>query len=228
VADVTLEQLEALKDIPTPAIANAIETFNIIPRNKGFMGPDISAIFPDMGNMIGHAVTGVIRADAPPSAHMNVSRVEWVDEILSIPAPRVIVLQDLDWPNPIGSFWGEVQANIHSALECVGTVTNGGVRDLDEMQDKNFFAFAPAILVSHAYVHITDVNVPVNIGGLEVNPGDIIQGDKHGVIKIPPEIAGELPDAVKRVEEREQILIGLANQPDFTPEKLKEMLEKMY
>ncbi|MCH8310847.1 MAG: hypothetical protein IIB17_10195, partial [Chloroflexi bacterium] len=125
-ADVTLEQLAAIKDIPTPAIANAIETFNIMPRNKGFMGPDISAIFPDMGNMIGYAVTGVIRANAPPSAHMNVSRVEWVEEILKIPAPRVIVLQDLDWPNPIGSFWGEVQANIHSALECVGTVTNGG------------------------------------------------------------------------------------------------------
>ena len=68
--DVTLEQLEALKDIPTPAVANAIETFNVIPRNKGFMGPDIQAIFPDMGNMIGYAVTGIIRADAPPSAHM--------------------------------------------------------------------------------------------------------------------------------------------------------------
>lgn len=226
--DVTLEQLEALKDIPTPAIANAIETFNIKPRNVGFMGPDIKAIFPDMGNMIGHAVTGVIRADAPPSSHMNVSRVEWVEEILKIPAPRVIVLQDLDWPNPIGSFWGEVQANVHSALECVGTVTNGGVRDLDEMQEKGFFAFASSILVSHAYVHITDVNVPVTLGGLEVKPGDIIQGDKHGVISIPPEIADELPDAVKRVEEREQILIGLANQPDFTPEKLKEMLAKMY
>ena len=226
--DVTLEQLGALKDIPTPAIANAIETFNIKPRNKGFMGPDIQAIFPDMGNMIGYAVTGIIRAEAPPSDHMNVSRVEWVDEILKIPAPRVIVLQDLDWPNPIGSFWGEVQANIHGALECVGTVTNGGVRDLDEMQEKNFFAFASAILVSHAYVHITDVNVPVNIGGLEIKPGDIIQGDKHGVIKIPPEIAGELPDAVRRVEEREQILISLANQPDFTSEKLKDLLGKMY
>ncbi len=220
--------LETLRKIPSCSIANAIETFNYQPRNIGFMGPEIKSIFPNMGHMIGYAVTAKIVADAPPSGHMNVARTEWVDEIMKVPAPRVLVLEDLDWPNPIGSFWGEVQANLHRALGAVGTVTNGGVRDLDEMQEVNFFAFASCVLVSHAYVHITDVGVPVKIGGLEVEPGDIIQGDQHGVIKVPRDLAADIPAAVKRVEDGEQELIGYANSEGFSVEGLKEMLAARY
>lgn len=230
-ADITpidSDLLETLRKIPSCSIANAIETFNYQPRNIGFMGPEIKSIFPDMGHMIGYAVTAKIVADAPPSGHMNVARTEWVDEIMKIPAPRVLVLEDLDWPNPIGSFWGEVQANLHRALGAVGTVTNGGVRDLDEMQEVNFFAFASCVLVSHAYVHITDVGVPVKIGGLEVEPGDIIQGDQHGVIKVPRDLAADIPAAVKRVEDGEQELIGYANSEGFSVEGLKEMLAARY
>ena len=102
--------LETLRQIPSCSIANAIETFSVQPRNVGFMGPEIKSIFPNMGHMIGYAVTAKIAADAPPSAHMNVSRTEWVDEIMKVPGPRVLVLEDIDYPNPIGSFWGEVQA----------------------------------------------------------------------------------------------------------------------
>lgn len=220
--------LETLRVIPSCSIANAIETFDIQPRNVGFMGPEIKSIFPNMGHMIGYAVTAKIVADAPPSGHMNVARTEWVDAIMKVPAPRVLVLEDIDYPNPIGSFWGEVQANLHRALGAVGTVTNGGVRDLDEMQEVGFFAFASCVLVSHAYVHITDVSVPVKVGGLEVASGDIIQGDQHGVIKIPREIAAEIPDAVKRVEQNEQEMIGYANSAEFTVEGLKEMLAQRY
>ena len=132
--------------------------------------------------------------------------------------------QDLDYPNVIGSFWGEVQSNIHTRLGCVGTVTDGGVRDLDEMRAKGFNAFATEVLVSHAYVHIVDANVPVTVGGLTVTPGDIIMGDKHGVIGIPKEIAAEIPAAAKAVEARERTIIDLCNSPDFTPDRLKSML----
>ncbi len=222
--EVTQAELDALRDIPTPAIANAIETFNFKPRNQGFMGPDINSIFPDMGGMIGFAVTGHIRANAQPTERMSVKRVDWIDEILKIPVPRVVVLEDLDYPNPIGSFWGEVQGNIHKRLECVGTVTNGGGRDLDEMEEMGFNAFASTVLVSHAYIHLTDAGAPVNVGGLEVSMGDIILGDKHGVISIPPELAADLPAAVKAVEEGEQRIIGLCKSPDFTVEKLKAAL----
>jgi 4-hydroxy-4-methyl-2-oxoglutarate aldolase len=219
--DVTEEQLETLRQIQSCAIANAIETFDIKSRSEGFMMPSIRSIFPDMDNMIGYAVTAVISAEKAPTQRMNVSRPDWFDEILKIPEPRVLVMQDLDYPNVIGSFWGEVQANIHSKLGCVGTVTDGGVRDLDEMRAKGFNAFATEVLVSHAYVHIVDANVPVTVGGLTVNPGDIVMGDKHGVIGIPKEIASEIPTAVEAVEARERKIIDLCNSSDFTLDQLK-------
>lgn len=221
--EVTGEQLETLRQIQSCAIANAIETFDIKSRSEGFMMPSIRSIFPDMANMIGYAVTAVISAEKAPTQRMNVSRPEWFDEILKVPEPRVLVMQDLDYPNVIGSFWGEVQANIHSKLGCVGTVTDGGVRDLDEMRAKGFNAFATEVLVSHAYVHIVDANVPVTVGGLTVNPGDIVMGDKHGVIGIPKEIASEIPTAVEAVEARERKIIDLCNSSDFTLDQLKSM-----
>lgn len=224
----TSEQLEELRRIPTCSIANAIETFGVMPRTEGFMLPAVKSIFPEMGHMIGYAVTGVISAQMPPSANMSVSRLDWVDAILQVPEPRVLVLKDIDYPNVVGSFWGEVQANIHGALGCVGTVTDGGVRDLDEMRELKFNAFASDVLVSHAYVHLIDVAVPVTVGGLDVNMGDIILGDQHGVIKVPDELAADLPAAVKAVEDREREMISLCQSPDFTVDKLKDQLRKMY
>jgi len=224
VADLSPEQLETLRKIPSCAIANAIETFDVRPRNEGFMSPMVRCIYPDMGHMIGYAVTVVISANQPATPRTSMGRVEYYDELLKIPEPRVVVVQDLDYPNPIGSFWGEVNANVHKALGCVGTVTDGGVRDLDEMQDLGFLAFASEVLVSHAYVHIVDAGVPVNVGGLLVTPGDIIMGDQHGVLNIPPAFAAELPAAVKEVEIREQLTIGLCKSPDFTVEKLKALV----
>ena len=219
--DLTSDQLEALREWPTPAIANAIETFDIKPRSEGFMLPTVGSIFPDLPHMIGYAVTGVITAEKPATTRMNVPRPDWFDEILKVPEPRVIVLKDLDYPDVIGSFWGEVQANIHTALGCVGVVTDGGVRDLDEMYAKGFNAFASTVLVSHSYVHLTDIGVPVTVGGLTVNPGDIIMGDKHGVISVPREIATEIPRAAKEVEANEKRIIDVCNSPDFTVDKLK-------
>ena len=221
---VTPEHLAALRQIPSCAIANAIETFNIRPRNEGFMSARVRCMFPDMGGMIGYAVTAVIAAEKPPTSHMNVPRTLWFDEVLRVPEPRVVVMHDLDYPNPVGSFWGEVQSNIHKALGCVGTVTDGGVRDLDEMQQAGFHAFASEVLVSHAYVHLVDVNVPVTVGGLTVNPGDILMGDKHGVISIPVEVAADIPAAAQTVEERERTIIDLCRSPDFTLEKLKALI----
>ena len=213
--------LETLRNMQSCTIANALETFNIKPRNEGFMSSRVRCIFPELGGMIGFATTAVIAADKPSTSRMNVPRPDWFDEILKVPAPRGVVMQDLDYPNPIGSFWGEVQSNVHTALGCVGTVTDGGVRDLDEMRGIGFHAFASEVLVSHAYVHLVDVNVPVTVGGLTVNPGDLIMGDKHGVIAIPKEVAADLPAAAREIEARERTIIDLCRSADFAVEKLK-------
>ena len=227
-ADLTRQQLDALGKLQTCAAANAIETFNVIPRDQGFIRPEVRSIFPELGNMIGYAVTGVISAKTQPSEHMRIARTEWFDYVLSIPEPRVIVLQDIDYPDVLGSYWGEVQSNVHKALGCVGTVTDGGVRDLDEMREAGFFAFATEVLVSHAYVHMVEYGVPVTIGGLTVNPGDIMLGDQHGVLRLPKDIATDIPKAVDEVEVGERKIIDFCKSAEFTVDGLKELMAGRY
>ena len=213
------EELEALRRWPTPAISNAIELFNIRPRNEGFMLPEIKCVFPELEPMIGYAVTAVISADSPEGRRIQPP--EWWAEILKIPEPRVAVIHDIDTP-VVGSFWGEVNANIHEALGCVGTVTDGSVRDVDEVRETGFHFFSSCVTVSHAYVHLVEVGVPVKVGGLVVKPGDLIMGDKHGVISIPLEIARDVPKAAQLVEDWERPVINFCKSKEFTVEGLKE------
>jgi len=227
-AEVTAVQIKLIGEMQTCAVSNAIEGLNVRSRTEGFMTPDIKSMFPGMGAMAGHAVTAVIKASTQPSENMNFSRVTWVDEILKIPAPRVIVMKDLDHPNVIGSFWGEVQSAIHTALDCVGVVTDGGVRDLDEMQEYGFNAFATTQLVSRANVHLVEANIPVTIGGVTVSPGDILLGDKHGVISIPKEVVEDLPAAIAKVEAGEKEIIDVCKSRDFSPKRLKDILRQRY
>jgi 4-hydroxy-4-methyl-2-oxoglutarate aldolase len=213
-------ELEALRRWPTCAIANAIELFDIRPRNEGFMLPEITCAFPDLGPMIGYAVTGVITAYSPEGRRVQAP--DWWKEIQKIPEPRVVVLHDIDRP-VVGSFWGEVQANIHKALGCAGTVTDGSVRDLDEVKEAGFPFFSSCISVSHAYVHLVEVGIPVKVGGLVVKSGDLILGDKHGVISIPLEIAKDVPKAAQLVEDWERRVINFCKSKKFTTEGLQDL-----
>ena len=213
-------ELQALRAWPTPAISNAIETFDVRPRNQGFM-LGIKCIFPDLGPMAGYACTAAMLADQPATEKdRGATQAHW-DNILATPAPRVTVIHDLDQPRCIGSLWGEVNANVHRALGCLGVVTDGGVRDLDEVHELGFRFFAADVIPSHAYVHIVDSGNPVKVGGLVVNNGDLIHADKHGVVVIPHEIAREVPAACQKVEDRERRTINFCKSPDFDVEALK-------
>jgi 4-hydroxy-4-methyl-2-oxoglutarate aldolase len=144
-----------------------------------------------------------------------------------IPSPRVIVIQDLDDPPGVGAFWGDVQSNIHRALGCNGTVTNGSVRDLDEVRALGFHFFAGSVSVSHAYVHLVEIGVPVQVGGLTVRPGDIIHGDQHGVLSVPREIAGRIAEGVEKVDQVERQLITYCQSPGFTRQGLEDLYNKL-
>ncbi len=220
-------ELDALRKYSSPSIANAIETFNAVPRNQGFMRPEMRSLFPELGPMVGYAVTAMIRADLPLAEGHRVPPQGWWDHILTVPAPRILVMQDLDNPRPVGAFWGEVQANLHRALGCVGTISDGGVRDLDEVRRLGFNFVAPHVLVSHAYVHIVKVGLPVRVGGITVRPGDLLHGDQHGVVHIPDALARDVAAAAARVEETERQIIACCQAPDFAVEKLKEVWKRL-
>ena len=213
------ELLETLRTLPSPAICNAIETFKVRGRNEGFMDGTIHCQFPDLGPMVGYAATAKIRTAGRGD---RLEGEELWRHVASTPAPRIIVVQDLDNPAGVGCFWGEVHANVFKALGCVGAVTNGCIRDLDEVHDLGFHLFGGSIGVSHAYAHIVAVGVEVAVGGLIVKPGDLLHSDQHGVVSIPPDTADQLPDIARRQAAEEREVIALCQSPDFTVEKLVE------
>lgn len=218
----TPEQLEALRHLDTCTVANAIESFERRLHNEGFCDASIRCVFPDLPPMVGYAVPVKIRCSTPPpNAQSYLDRTDWWNYILEIPAPRVVVVQDADPARGLGSLLGQVHASILQALDCVGAVTDGSVRDLPDVAAMGFHLFAGNVSVSHAYAHIVSIGEPVEIGGLMVKPGDLLHGDRHGVLSIPTEIAPDLPAAAAKIIAKERRLLALCRSRDFSVEKLR-------
>ncbi len=214
----TSDQLSALAQLDTPTIANALEELDIRPRTEGFLRPEIKCVSPVEGTVVGYAVTGLISArHRSPKA---LGRSDYWDAIVSVPAPRMIVLHDIDYPDVIGSYWGEVQGNTALGLDCVGAVTDGGVRDLREAEEMGFPFWAKEVMVSHGYIHALEFNVPIGIGGVLVRPGDVIAADMHGAIEVPVDAVPKLPEVARMLTERESIVIDAARSEGASPETL--------
>jgi regulator of RNase E activity RraA len=213
--------LAALRRYDSPTLANAVEVFDVRPRDEGFASLDLRCLFPELGVMVGHAATATIRARGRGEGETDHAPL-WA-LVRSLPEPRVVVIQDLDEPPAHGAFWGEVQSSIFKALGCAGTVTDGCVRDLKEVREMGFHFFARGVGVSHAYVRLESVGGPVEVCGLTVRPGDLLHADQHGVLLIPTEIAAGLPAAADRIIEREQEFIRWVRSAEFDPDRLAEM-----
>jgi 4-hydroxy-4-methyl-2-oxoglutarate aldolase len=230
----TSSQLDQLRKLSTCVVASTIETFGVHLRNTGFANSSIRCIFPELPSVAGYAATARIRSSEPPmegGTYHDHGRAyydhrDWWNHILTIPEPRVVVIEDLDKPSGLGAFLGEVHTNILFALGCIGALTNGTVRDLPEVRPAGFQMFAGGLAVSHAYAHIFDFGGTVEVGGLKVTPGDLIHGDIHGVQTIPMEIAGKIPAVASKLLKRRHHLVELCRSADFSLEKLQSALKE--
>ncbi len=194
-----------LKRWNTPTIYNGWEQITRRDHCRdAFNIEETRDFMPQMGPMIGYAVTLVIEPSNPahrkdePTAASDYRRY-----LASIPGPKIAVIQDLDKPRVIGSFWGEVNANMHRALGCVGTITDGAIRDLDEMTNAGIKAIARRLCVGHAAVHPVSFNCQVEVFGTKVSPGDLIHADKHGFIVVTPDEQPSLLEAAKFMDTNE-------------------------
>ena len=215
--------LAALQAVDTPTICNAIEIVKDIRQNSGFTRLPVVAADPGLPAMVGYARCVRIRAAEPPSDPPDAVRGRrhaYYGYVVSPPAPTVVVLEDADWPDCAGAFWGEVNVAIHKGLGVVGALTNGTLRDLG-MLDGGFQVLAGSIGPSHAFVHVTALDVPVAVLGLEIRPGDLIHADRHGAVVIEPEVLPELPRAIDLTVRREKPILAAARAPGFTVEKLR-------
>lgn len=194
-----------LKRWNTPTIYNGWE--QVTRRNPAAEGINLEEtrdFMPQMGPMIGYAVTVVIEPSQPSHRKANPhSGAEYLEYLASVPGPKIVVVQDLDKPATIGSFWGEVNSNIHRSLGCVGTITDGAIRDVDEMTNAGFKAIARRLCVGHAHVCHVRWNCEVEVFGRSVKPGDLIHADKHGFLVIAPEEQGGLLEAVRFMDANE-------------------------
>jgi 4-hydroxy-4-methyl-2-oxoglutarate aldolase len=223
----TVEELEALRHLDACTLANAIETFRERLRNEGFMDSSVHCLFPQLQPMLGYAATIRIRGSAPPTAAGNYpERTDWWDHIVSLPAPRVVVVEDVSSRPGLGSLVGAVHMNILKALQCMGVVTNGSVRDIPAAESAGFHFFAGSVTVSHAYIHIVEIGTQVQVGGLKIRSGDLLHGDLHGVQSIPLDIASRLPAVAARIAAKERELIALCRSPEFSLEKLRAAIKK--
>jgi 4-hydroxy-4-methyl-2-oxoglutarate aldolase len=220
--------LEKLKDFDSCTISNAIERLGVRPRNEGFLSGVARCRFPKFPPMVGYATTARIRtASVPMSRRCYYDRMDWWNYVASLPEPRVMVLQDADHNAGLGAFVGEIHAAIGVALHCVGCITNGAVRDLPAVESMGFQLYASHTSVSHAYAHIVDFGEPVEIDSLKISSGDLLHGDRHGVVSIPLSIAAKIPAEAAQIAGEERELVQFCRSPHFSLQALSERIRKM-
>ncbi|MCP4398093.1 MAG: RraA family protein [bacterium] len=193
-----------LKRWNTPTIYNGWEAITKHDRRTHFNLEETRDYMPQMGPMIGYAVTVAIEPGNPVHQQNNPNAyTEYLQYAAAVPGPKIIVVQDLDKPQAIGSFWGEVNSNTHKALGCVGTITDGAIRDLDEMYNAGFKALARRMCIGHAYSTPVTWNCEVEVFGCPVKPGQLIHADKHGFLVIPEEDQERLLDVALFMDNNE-------------------------
>ena len=221
----TAELIDQYARLNSATVANAIETFGLRLRNEGFADGSVRCLTPSLPPVVGHAVTARIRCSSPPPVgHRYHDRTDWWNFIVGFPAPRIVVVQDVDERVGFGAFVGDLHAAILQALGCVAYVTNGAVRDTDAVGATGFRMFASHVGVSHAFAHILDFGGPVEIGGLPVATGDLLFGDAGGVLSVPDAIAGDIPGAAADMLNTEKEVIAFCRSPRFSIERLRELV----
>jgi regulator of RNase E activity RraA len=214
-------QFAFLRSIDTPTVCNLIEIVAPERRGAGYTVAQLHCPFPDLPSMVGFAKTVTIRArDKVGGPSYMQKRMDYLDYVAAAPRPSVVVIEDKDEPAGYGAFWGEVQTNVHKALGCLGTVTNGSIRDIAQVAE-GFQMLAGSIAPSHAYVHVVEFGVPVSVHGMAVKSGDLIHADRHGAVVVPADKVDALQTALDGLMKQEARIIAAARAPSATVETIK-------
>ena len=204
------KQFAFLRSIDTPTVCNLIEIVAPERRGAGYTVVHLHCPFPDLPPMVGFTKTVTIRArDKVSGPSYMQKRMDYLDYVAAAPWPSVVVVEDKDEPPGYGAFWGEVQTNVHQALGCLGTITNGSVRDIPAVAP-GFQMLAGSLAPSHAYVHVVEFGIPVTVHGMAVNSGDLIHADRHGAIVVPVDTIDAMQAAAEKLAATEARIIAAA------------------
>jgi regulator of RNase E activity RraA len=218
--------LAALRGIDTPTVCNALERLDPETASHGFTRRMPVCRNPESPPIVGPARTARIRASRPSGRSAAAARevdLAYFRHVAEGPGPTITVIEDLDEPACCGAWWGEVHTHVHRGLGSLGVVTNGIVRDWDQMAD-GFQVLAGDVGPSHAHVHVVDFGGPVEVFGMRVRPGDWIHADRHGAVAIPPGLLPHVAEAAAAVVRDERVLIEASREPGFDIEVLERLL----
>ena len=209
--------LTLLKQVDTPTVCNAIEVAQGKRGFDAFTRGTMLASHPDAPAIVGYARTARIAAVTPPTEAPEVikaRRMEYYRHMSEGPRPALAVIDDVDFPQCIGAYWGEINTTVHKGFGLSGALTNGVMRDLGDLPE-GFPVIAGSIGPSHGFVHVKDIGQPVTVFGLRVADGDLIHADRHGALVIPPEVLPDLDAAIRRLLDTEKLVLDPARQEGF-------------
>lgn len=214
-----LADLLALRRWNTPSVYNGLEQITAADPTTLVNLDEAVDFMPQMGAMVGYAVTLVIEpsqrhhAEARPDAWR-----EWFSYLAGIPGPKIIVCQDLDKPRTYGACFGEVNGSIYRQLGCVGGIVDGAIRDIDEITYAGLKMLARRLAVSHCHGTPVSWGDPVEAFGIPVHQGQLIHADRHGFLAVPAGEERDLLEATAFMDRNEcETLIGAARYTPGTP-----------
>lgn len=200
--------IETLRKFDSATIANVIELFEIRSRVAGYTGPKIKALYPELPPAVGTVVTATFRSGYPAAqadVYSGMSQILAAGQ--SIPGPKWIVFQDLDEPSRAATY-GEVMTSSLQGFGFIGLITSGTARDIEQVRALKFPCFASGTIVSHGYCRILEVNVPVQVDGMEIRPGELLHADANGIIDIPVPLAEEIARLCQPFVDAENLIIN--------------------
>ena len=222
------ELLKLLQSIDTPTVCNAIEVAQGKRGFSQFTRGTMVCSAPQSGPLVGFAKTAKIAALSPPNEDKEIiknRRIEYYRYMSEVSGPSIAVIEDLDFPDCIGAYWGEINTKIHKRFGLSGVLTNGVVRDLGDLAE-DFPVVAGSIGPSHGFVHVREIDTEIKLFGIKVAPNNLIHADLHGAVVIPETVIENLQEAIHKLFASERIILEPTEKKDFNFDVFKDAREK--